>query len=131
MPHLGNLGFHETPLPPSNPLARLGTWDNKRKRSLSAVLVRHTNDTGIRYEWIAEEMALEFGWSHLETADLHNLLDAVDDKNIVAGVDDSFIACADPSRNQQSHSTFVKDGVKIYPSMKVSLVLGGGANNYL
>lgn len=125
MPYLGNLGLHKTLLPPSDPLVRLGTRDDKRKRNLAAVLVRHTNDTGIRYERIAEEMALEFGWSHLEATDFHNLLDALDDKNIVIGVDGGFIARADPSGNQQSQSMFMEGGVTIYPSMKVSLVLGG------
>ena len=103
-PYLGNLRLHKLFLSPLNPLTRLGARGDKRERNLSIVLIRHSNNADVGYERVVEEMALEFRWCDLETTNLHDLLEAVNDENIVVGVDDSFISCADPSSNHPSQS---------------------------
>lgn len=66
-------------------------------------------------------MTLKFRWSDLETTDFHNLLEAVYDENIIVGIDDSFVACADPSEKVYSYLVSLKEGqhsgVPIYESL--------------
>ena len=96
-PHLGDLSLHKLLLPPLNLLARLGTRGDKRKRNLPAILIRYSNDANVGYERVVEEMTLEFCWRDLETADFHDLLEAVNDENVVICIDDGLVSCADPT----------------------------------
>lgn len=98
-PYLSDQCFHHLFLPSFDPLARIGVRDDKRERDLSAVFVRYSDDANVGHERVVEEVALELCRSDLKTTDFHDFLEAVDDENIIVGVDDSFVTGADPSRN--------------------------------
>ena len=118
--YLGDLRLDKLLLSSLDPFIRLCTRDNEREGDLPAVFVRYPNDTNVRYERVAQEMAFEFGWRDLETANFHDLLDAVNNKNVIIRVDDSFISCADPSREAKSESTVEQERrnhIPIYESL--------------
>src|SRR5882757_3269236 len=100
--YLGDLRLHLLFFPPLDSLARKGTRNDKRKWNLPAVLVRYSDDTSIRHKRVIEEMSLEFCRCDLETAYFHDLLNTVNNKKVIIGIDDSFIACADPSGKASS-----------------------------
>jgi hypothetical protein len=72
---------------------------------------------------VVEKVALEFCRCDLEAADFHDLLEAVNNENVVIDIDDSFIACADPSKTYPISPPPRVDNAITYPSKKVSDVL--------
>ena len=100
--YLGDLRLHKLPLSSLDPFICLRTGDNKSERDFPTVFVRYSNDTNIGHEGIVQEMTLEFCGCNLKTADFHDLLEAVNDKNIVIWIDNGFVSRADPSRRAKS-----------------------------